>query len=147
MMEALPVSLTAQDSLCMMPLNALNDKMFLGIWFWFIILACITALSIAYGVCYYAYHMYYMRKNNAKTGDIFVLSLIKQNVCHITFGKILEELEQQIESKKKDFEQGLLELLIMVVQMQGHLAKVGQIVCTQMSSHVKKYRDITGFIS
>ena len=53
--------------------------------------------------------MYYMRKNNAKTGDIFVLSLIKQNVCHITFGRTLEELEQQIESKKKDSEQGLHE--------------------------------------
>ena len=98
-----------KDSLCMMPLNALNDKMFLAIWFWFIILACITAVSIAYAVCYYAYHMYYMRKNNAKTGDMFVLSLVKQNVCHITFGRILEELEQQIESKKTDSEQGLNE--------------------------------------
>ena len=60
--------------------------------------------------------MYYMRKNNAKTGDIFVLYLIKQNVCHITFGRILEELEQQIESKKKDSEEEEEELEVIHVQ-------------------------------
>ena len=91
-----------KEVLCIMPMNIFNDKMFLAIWFWFIILAAITALSIAYGLCYYAFHMIKMWKKPASTGDLFILSLIEQNVDQITFGKIVEELELMTTSKRMD---------------------------------------------
>ena len=100
-------SVQNHDVLCYMPMNSINDKMFVAIWFWFIILAAITTLSIAYGLCFYGYHMIRMRKKPVPVGYRFVLDLVKQNVDHITFGKIVDELERQIAMKKDDPERGL----------------------------------------
>ena len=64
--------------------------MFLGIWF--IILAALTTLSIAYGLCYHGYHMVRMWEKPVAVGYMLILALVNQNVCHITFGKIVEEM-------------------------------------------------------
>lgn len=41
-------SLQTFDAMCVMPLNVVNEKTFVFIWFWLIILACIGALAILY---------------------------------------------------------------------------------------------------
>ena len=99
-------SVQTHNVLCYVPMNSLNDKMFVAIWFWFIILAAITTLSIAYGLCFYGYHMIRMRKKPVQVGYRFVLDLVKQNVDHITFGKIVDELQRQIAMKNYDPERG-----------------------------------------
>ena len=54
--------------------------MFLGIWF--IILAALTTLSIAYGLCYHGYHMVRMWEKPVAVGYMLILALVNQNVCH-----------------------------------------------------------------
>ena len=92
--------------LCYMPMNSMNDKMFVALWFWFIILAVTTIFCIAYGLCFYGYHMFRMRTKPVPVGYRFVLDLVQQNVDQITFGKIVDELERQIAMKKDDPEMG-----------------------------------------
>lgn len=99
-----------REALCFLALNSFNDKMFLGIWWWFIALAAVTALSIAYGFAYYAFHGLYLRKTSGKVGDIFILKLLKSNVDHITFSKIVVQLETLHDSNNKSEDIGLLEM-------------------------------------
>ena len=47
-----------------------------------------------------------MRKKPVQVGYRFVLDLVKQNVDHITFGKIVDELQRQIAMKNYDPERG-----------------------------------------
>ena len=36
------------DSLCMLPMNVINEKIYVFIWFWLVFLICITGLNIVY---------------------------------------------------------------------------------------------------
>ena len=36
------------DGLCVLPLNIINEKIYIFLWFWFILLASITGLFMAY---------------------------------------------------------------------------------------------------
>ncbi|KOB70778.1 Innexin, partial [Operophtera brumata] len=41
-------SIQTHDSLCILPLNIVNEKTYIFLWFWYIILAIILALLIVY---------------------------------------------------------------------------------------------------
>ena len=43
-------TITQHDGLCILALNIINEKIFVFLWFWFVLLAVITALSIIYRV-------------------------------------------------------------------------------------------------
>ena len=43
-------TVTKHDGLCILALNIINEKIFVFLWFWFVILAVITAMSILYRV-------------------------------------------------------------------------------------------------
>ena len=36
------------DGLCVLPLNIINEKIYVFLWFWFIIVACITCIHFIY---------------------------------------------------------------------------------------------------
>ena len=36
------------DALCILPLNIVNEKIYIFLWFWFIILAVVSGLAVAY---------------------------------------------------------------------------------------------------
>jgi hypothetical protein len=36
------------DALCILPLNILNEKIFIFLWFWFIILSVLSGLAVLY---------------------------------------------------------------------------------------------------
>merc|ERR1711942_475194 len=39
------------DGLCVLPLNIINEKIYVFLWFWFVILAFITGTQVTYRVC------------------------------------------------------------------------------------------------
>merc|ERR1719450_937642 len=38
------------DSLCVLPLNIINEKIFVFLWFWFVLVAVISGLSLIYRI-------------------------------------------------------------------------------------------------
>jgi len=43
-------SLQTHDALCVLALNILNEKIYIFLWFWFIILAVISGMALAYSI-------------------------------------------------------------------------------------------------
>lgn len=97
------------DALCLLPLNIVNEKIYILMWFWFIILAIITAISILYKLLllssrtirYFALHSFarltpkdHLRAIIRKTnyGDWFVLFLLAKNMEVINFKDFLNDL-------------------------------------------------------
>ena len=39
-------SVETKDGLCILPLNIINEKIYVFIWFWFIFLALVTAIHV-----------------------------------------------------------------------------------------------------
>jgi innexin len=43
-------SIQKHDALCVLALNILNEKIYIFLWFWFIILAVISGMALAYSI-------------------------------------------------------------------------------------------------
>jgi hypothetical protein len=97
------------DALCILPLNILNEKIFIFLWFWFIILSVLSSLALLYSIAIALYppirEAVLKRRFKftvpggvativAKTqvGDFFLLHLLGQNLCSSVFGDILKDL-------------------------------------------------------
>lgn len=97
------------DALCLLPLNIVNEKIYIMLWFWFIILSICTAISILYKffllssrtVRYTAIHSFarHTPKDQLRTivrkttyGDWFVLYLLAKNMDVINFKDFLNDL-------------------------------------------------------
>lgn len=102
-------SIQNHDALCILPLNILNEKIYIFLWFWFIILSVLSGLALLYsiGIVVYPPVREAVLKRRfkftvpggvatigAKTqvGDFLLLHLLGQNLCSNVFGDILREL-------------------------------------------------------
>lgn len=45
-----PFQIERHDAICILPLNVVNEKIYIFLWFWFIILAIMSAITIFYRV-------------------------------------------------------------------------------------------------
>lgn len=43
-------SIQTHDALCILALNILNEKIYIFLWFWFIILAIVSGMALAYSI-------------------------------------------------------------------------------------------------
>lgn len=102
-------SIQNYDGLCILPMNVVNEKIYLFLWFWFIILAILSGLAIMYRViilCIPKSRLYVLRMQSKcrshtklekilkklKVGDWFLLYQISKNLDEIIFEKIVFDL-------------------------------------------------------
>ena len=44
-------TIEVHDAMCVLALNIINEKIYVGLWFWYIILAVLTSLYLIYVIC------------------------------------------------------------------------------------------------
>lgn len=105
--------LNRYDALCILPLNILNEKIYLIMWFWFVILAIITTIWIIYRLCVLfkprlrlwnlrrranytnTRHLRYVI-NKTPPGTWFLLSLMCDNMAPNTYSKLIADLHKSL---------------------------------------------------
>ena len=105
------------DAFCVLPVNILNEKVFVFLWFWYIILAVLTGLGLIYRILTLAVPKLrqWLLTRQAGTdarpreveavfrrcnvGDWFVLMLVSRNVNRWIFQEVMEELGEKFIGK------------------------------------------------
>ena len=104
------------DALCVLGLNIINEKIYITLWFWFVILALITALYSVYVVALIS--MPGLRRNlvirkakqsnrdharhlveRADIGDWFLIFLISRNLDSTMYNIFIEEISEKFKTK------------------------------------------------
>lgn len=97
------------DAICILPLNVVNEKIYVFLWFWFIILSILTFLTLVYRVViifsprmrvYLLRMRFRLIKRDAvevivrrsKMGDWFLLYMLGENVDSVIFRDVMQEL-------------------------------------------------------
>lgn len=111
-------TLEYRDNLCLLPLNVLNEKIFLFLWVWFIFMAVLACLKVLYRLClifhsglrFLLVHAQsrFMTKSSLKSalsgfscGDWFLLMRVSNNISPEQFSELLDILyEKQSKSDK-----------------------------------------------
>jgi len=97
------------DALCLLPLNIVNEKIYLVMWIWFIFLAVASSLAVLYRfACLMcpSLRTFMLRKQNKwsviadichgeQYGDWFLLRQLSKNVDQETFYEFLKQLSKQ----------------------------------------------------
>ena len=111
------------DALCILPLNIVNEKIYIFLWFWFLILGILSALVVVYRLviiisprmrAYLLYIRFRLIKREvintivkkSKMGDWFLFYMLGQNVDSIIFKEVMHELARRLGHQSKDFGRG-----------------------------------------
>lgn len=107
------------DAFCLLPLNILNEKIFIMQWFWFIILAVFLGVLIIYRLmlifsrslrCRVLYQhnravpYEVLQSFTAKTsiGDWWILYVLSKNIDPLIYRDIMSKLAKEIESSSNN---------------------------------------------
>lgn len=105
------------DGLCVLPLNIVNEKIYVFLWFWFIILSVLSGISLIYRVVVCLgpkVRLYLLRARSrlskheeieqvaqkCQIGDWFVLYQLGKNIDPLIYTEIIKELSIELENKK-----------------------------------------------
>ena len=77
------------DSLCLLAMNSFLDKMYLCMWFWFIIVAFMSVLYALFDISELFRTTVKYHSQTLKMGHLLALKLIKLNVDVITYTAIV----------------------------------------------------------
>ncbi|XP_015913017.1 innexin inx2-like [Parasteatoda tepidariorum] len=106
------------DAMCLIPINILNEKIYIFLWFWFIILTVLSALQLAYRTAIIILpkiRFYILRAKNQKIdpheldvvlrrcdrNDYFVLNLLSKNMTPCNFKILIHELALTLTDEKR----------------------------------------------
>ncbi|XP_008545935.1 innexin inx2 [Microplitis demolitor] len=106
------------DGLCVLPLNIVNEKIYVFLWFWFIILSIVSGLSLMYRAAVVALpklRLMILRarsrissqseiqliSNRFQIGDWFVLYQLGKNIDPLVFKQLITDLATRFEGKER----------------------------------------------
>lgn len=104
------------DGLCVLPLNIVNEKIYVFLWFWFILLTALTALSLLYRLAVIMgpqVRVYLLRARsrlssqeqieiiarNCQIGDWFVLYQLGRNIDPLIFKELMSDLAKKFDGR------------------------------------------------
>lgn len=108
-------TIETHDAMCVLALNIINEKIYVALWFWFIILAVITALYMLYVLAMisvpsmrkillernakhdYKTHVDALMKK-AQMGDWFLLFLLSKNLDSVLFKEYISQLTEKLKT-------------------------------------------------
>lgn len=102
------------DAICVLPINIINEKIYIVLWFWFIILAIITGLAIIYrfATIFSSYLRFRLLQSKATSvkddslerisnrlnfGDWFLLYLLAKNINSYIFRDVANVVAKQLD--------------------------------------------------
>lgn len=105
------------DGLCVLPLNIVNEKIYVFLWFWFIILSILSGLSLAYRAAVVAgpkLRLMLLRTrsrlsakadietiaNHCQIGDWFVLYQLGKNIDPLIYKQLVADLALKLQGKQ-----------------------------------------------
>lgn len=104
------------DAFCLLPLNILNEKIFIMQWFWFILLACLFGLLLLYRVLLLVvpslrprimhqhnkavpFDVFQSFTQRTNIGDWWIMYVLSRNIDPLIYGNIMSKLAKEITAK------------------------------------------------
>lgn len=105
------------DGLCVLPLNIVNEKIYVFLWFWFVFLSVVTGISLLYRAAVIVgpqIRMYLLRARSrlaphdqieaisrkCQIGDWFVLYQLGKNIDPLVYKELVADLAKKLEGKE-----------------------------------------------
>lgn len=105
------------DGLCVLPLNIVNEKIYVFLWFWFISLSIVSGVSLAYRVAVLFWpkvRLYLLRARSrlsdhrdieniaekCQIGDWFVLYQLGKNIDPLIYKEVIGDLSAKLDGKE-----------------------------------------------
>lgn len=106
-------TIQTHDSLCVLALNILNEKIYIFLWFWLVVLSVLTAVNLIYRMAQFfsplvrAYviqrrtRLSYLVGLDAlirrlQLGDFFVINMLGKNMDTLIYREVLDELARKL---------------------------------------------------
>lgn len=97
------------DAMCILPINIVNEKIYVALWFWFYLIAVVTVLTLIYRLLVIVFNQLKVNRlkqfgrlchredleyivNRMQIGDWFLLSLISKNMDPLNFKELINQL-------------------------------------------------------
>lgn len=104
------------DGLCVLPLNIVNEKIYVFLWFWFVILSVLSAISLLYRLAVVMgpkLRLYLLRARSRLTpqhsietigrkcqiGDWFILYQLGKNIDPLIYKEVLNDIAAKLDGK------------------------------------------------
>ena len=114
-------TINTHDAMCILPLNIINEKIYVFLWFWFVILAAITGVDLIYrlivavsasvrkwilGRRTIAGRQYDAQKlsDRCHLADFVLLDLLSRNMDPVTFTNVIAKVALQLHDSPAEHE-------------------------------------------